>query len=184
MAKKNIRRSIDCKEENKNENERRNFFAHDGQSSQVKSSQLYVYSHLFVLSKFQAPHMDRCFPFHSSELELDGKLLSCCTFLIVCSYASFSLLGLAIIWPVLWLYYAHSTFLYVILLFIKNFFFFSSLQLLSFNWFIFFFLFFLLHFLFPKKSFFCLIVVFDNLFWVHWIGIGVKWSEVTADCLR
>lgn len=24
-----------------------------------------VYSHLFVLSKFQAPHMDRCFPFHS-----------------------------------------------------------------------------------------------------------------------
>jgi hypothetical protein len=36
-----------------------------------------VYSHLFVLSRFQAPHMDRCFPFHlSSDLKLsDGKLL-------------------------------------------------------------------------------------------------------------
>jgi hypothetical protein len=40
-----------------------------------KTQQLCVYSHLFVLSRFQAPHMDRCFPFHSSELELDGKLL-------------------------------------------------------------------------------------------------------------
>lgn len=37
-------------------------------------TQLCVYSHLFVLSRFQAPHMDRCFPFHSSEMELDGKL--------------------------------------------------------------------------------------------------------------
>lgn len=39
------------------------------------TSDLCGYSHLFVLSRFQAPHMDRCFPFHSSELELDGKLL-------------------------------------------------------------------------------------------------------------
>lgn len=39
--------------------------------------QLCVYSHLFVLSRFQAPHMDRCcFPFHSSELELEVEI--CC----------------------------------------------------------------------------------------------------------
>lgn len=53
-------------------------------------SQLCVYSHLFVLSRFQAPHMDRCFPFHSSELDSDGKLPFDALFVL------FSLLGLAI----------------------------------------------------------------------------------------
>lgn len=55
-----------------------------------KTQQLCVYSHLFVLSRFQAPHMDRCFPFHSSELDLDGE--------IAVWRCLFSLLGLAIIW--------------------------------------------------------------------------------------
>jgi hypothetical protein len=41
-----------------------------------RTRELCVYSHLFVLSRFQAPHMDRCFPFHSSELELDVEI--CC----------------------------------------------------------------------------------------------------------
>lgn len=44
-------------------------FIFDGQKDQKQmAQQLCVHSHLFVLSRFQAPHMDRCFPFHSSEL--------------------------------------------------------------------------------------------------------------------
>lgn len=39
------------------------------------SRQLCVYSHLFVLSRFPALHMDRCFPFHRSVLELDRKFV-------------------------------------------------------------------------------------------------------------
>jgi hypothetical protein len=88
-------------------------------------------------------------------LELDVEI--CCLAQFVFS------LGPGDYMAMLWLYYAHSTFLYVILLcFIFAFFslifslLFFMTSLLSSHWF--------------YASFYCemLTVVFDNLLWVHW----------------
>lgn len=78
--------------------------------------ELCVYSHLFVLSRFQAPHMDRCFPFHFFRVGVGGWEISG----LVCSPFSCTRLSWASTdyMALLWLYYAHSTFLYVIFIFL------------------------------------------------------------------